>query len=275
MVAKETLDLLSRGTEGKFETLFASIVLFVFGAYCGEKLLAFPLDPGLQPMWSAFLVLALAAAPDAETESTFPAIRAQAQTGSLLFSQGDCLAVKVFTGSPLTHVGMIIVENGEPVVYDAMNGTGVRKTPLDEYLHFLVPSKVQVLHPMSNLSEPDRTALVDHLDSQLGRPYRIHHHATGKRCDGVHCAEYMTDALIAANVLTANEPSRVSPGSLYVGVIDGRLYRPGGEYSFREAKPPIPSNETRCQRYWRQTGECCSGCCNQLSRWFLCREKSS
>lgn len=224
-------------------------------------------------MWTSFLLLALAAAPDAATQSAFPEIRAQVQTGTLLFSQGDCLAVKVFTASRFTHVGMVMVENGQPVVYDAMNGTGVRKTPLEDYLRFLVPSKVEVLHPAQPLTEPDRAALARYLESQLGRPYRIRHHVTGKRCDGLHCAEYMTDALMAAQVLTANEPPRVSPGSLHTGVVSGNLYLPGGEYVFREARQPVPANETSCQRYWRQTGECCTGCYKQLSRWFCCKEK--
>jgi len=224
-------------------------------------------------MWTSLLVMALAAAPDAATESAFPAIRSQLQTGSLIFSQGDCLAVKIFTASPYTHVGIVVIENGCPVVYDAMNGPGVRKTHVDEYLQFLVPSRVQVLHPVKEFPQADHAAMVRHLDCQLGRAYRIHHHATGKRCDGVHCAEYVTDALMTAHVLHAVEPPRVSPGSLHRGVVDGKLYRDGGSYDFREAKTPIPTGETTCQRYWRETGQCCSGCCNQLSRWFLCREK--
>ncbi len=221
-------------------------------------------------MWTSLLVMVLAAAPDAATVAAFPAVRSQVQTGTLLFSQGDCLAVKVFTASSFTHVGMVVVENGSPVVYDAMNGHGVRKSPLDEYLTFLVPSTVQVLQPAREFPEAERAAMIRHLDSQLGRPYRIHHHATGKRCDGVHCSEYMTDALMVAQVMQAKEPSRVSPRSLYEGVTAGGVYRVTSEYDFREAKPPVPTEETRCQRYWRQTAQCCSGCCRQLSRWFLC-----
>lgn len=221
-------------------------------------------------MWTSLLAIALAATPDVATETLFPEIRKQVQSGSLIFSQGDCLAVKIFTASPYTHVGMVVMENGSPVVYDAMNGTGVRKTPIDQYLRFLVPSRMQVLHPKNEFPAADFAAMVRHLESQLGRPYRIHHHATGKRCDGVHCSEYMTDALIAAHVMRAKEPSRVSPGSLHEGVLTGGTYRIATEYDFREAKSPVPTEETRCQRYWRETKQCCSGCCRQLSRWFLC-----
>lgn len=221
-------------------------------------------------MWTTVLTVMFAATPDAATVDVFPQIRSQVQTGTLLFSQGDCLAVKVFTASPFTHVGIVVVEDGYPVVYDAMNGYGVRKSHLRDYLTFLVPSTVQVLQPAKDFPEAERAAMIAHLDSQLGRPYRIHHHATGNRCDGVHCSEYITDALIAAHVIKANEPSRVSPGSLHAGVIDGRVYHIAAEYDFREAKPLVPLAETRCQRYWRQTTQCCSGCCRQLSRWFLC-----
>jgi hypothetical protein len=224
-------------------------------------------------MQSLLLIVALAATPAETTTGQFAEVRQQAQTGSLIFSQGDCLAVKVFSRSSFTHVGTVVCEPDGPVVYDAMNGCGVRKQPLDDYLQFLVPSDVEVVHPARPLTDDEAAAFVNHLRSQLGRPYRIHHHATGGRSDGVHCAEYLTDALIAANWMTAKQPSRVSPGSLRQGVLEGRTYVPGERYQFTEAKPSPPVNETWCQWSWRETKQCCSATCQQLSRWFLCREK--
>jgi len=219
------------------------------------------------------LLLTLAATPADVTTAQFSEIRNTVQTGSLIFSQGDCLAVKVFSGSSFTHVATVVCEPDGPVVYDAMNGCGVRKSPLDEYLRFLVPSEVEVVHPARPLTEAEAAAFVNHLKSQLGRPYGIRHHVTGGRSDGVHCAEYLTDALIAAHWMTAKQPSRVSPGSLRQGVLEGQVYVPGQRYDFHEASPAPPVDETWCQWSWRETKECCSATCRQLSRWFLCREK--
>lgn len=224
-------------------------------------------------MWTVLLVAAIAAPPDAATAATMPHIAATVQTGTLLFSQGDCLAVKVFTGSQITHVGAVVVESEGPVVYDAMNGPGVRKTPLDAYLRFLVPSRVYVMHPAKAFSPTETDALRSHFERELGRPYRVHHHATGERCDGVHCAEYVTDGLIAARRMTAVSPPKVSPGSLYQGVTDGSLYVDGGRYDFRIGRPAPPPGETWCQKSWRSTGECCTGSWQQLSRWFCCKTK--
>lgn len=224
-------------------------------------------------MNSALFWLCLAAVPSDATVAQFAEIRDNVQTGSLIFSQGDCLAVKVFTGSSCTHVATVVRGPDGPIVYDAMNGVGVRKSPLDDYLRFLVPSEVEIVHPAKPWNEVQTAAFVGHLESQLGRKYRIHHHATGGRTDGVHCAEYMTDALIAAQQMTALQPSRVSPGSLRQGCLDGGVYTIGQVYDFDEAARPDPLNESWCQWTRRETAECCSATCRQLSRWFLCRDK--
>ena len=48
------------------------------------------------------------------------------QSGTLLFSEGDCLAVRIFTKSPYTHVATVVEQDGKFYVYDSMNGVGVR-----------------------------------------------------------------------------------------------------------------------------------------------------
>ena len=225
-------------------------------------------------MWSFLLVTQWLALPSAATEAAFPEITSEVQSGTLIFSQGDCLAVQVFSCSPYTHVGMVMIEQGHPVVYDAMNGPGVRKTPLADYLRFLVPSDVEVVQPSQAWDASHQAALLYHLESQLGRPYRIRHFSTGERCEGVHCAEYITDALIAAGKLKAQRPPRVSPGSLRQGVLESGVYRMGRHYAFTPAPVVEPSlNETWCDRCCRQTAECWTAMCQQLSRSVLCREK--
>lgn len=233
-------------------------------------------------MWSLLLSGALmscawASGPEAGPEirvaspEVLAELKQSLQTGSLIFSQGDCLAVKIFSGSLYTHVGGVVVKDGEAVVYDSMNGPGVRKTSLDEYLRLQTPSQIHVVHPATAFTAEQSGAYETHLNGQLGRKYAIKHHLTGRRCDGLHCAEYMTDSLMSAQLIRANNPPRVSPGSLLEGLETASLYTSGGRFDLKAAEPPTPENLTWCQRLWHDTGTCCSNTATQLRRWVLCR----
>lgn len=224
-------------------------------------------------MWTLLIVPILAASPPA-SETILQELSSHCQTGSLIFSEGDCLAVKVFSGSRLTHCGAVMIEDGEPVVYDAMPGAGVRKMPLVDYLRLQAPSEIQIVHPSKPFAETESRAYAKHLESQLGREYGIKHHVTGQRAKGVHCAEYCTDALLAAGRITAQQPARVSPGSLFEGLTEHCLYTDGGTFVLTaKATPTLREKESWCRWAWRETCDCTTGCCRQMSRWFLCREK--
>ncbi len=224
-------------------------------------------------MWP-FLLFSLLAADPSDSETILQELSSQCQTGSVIFSEGDCLAVKVFSGSRLTHCGAVMIEDGRPVVYDAMPGAGVRKTPLVDYLRLQTPSEIQMVHPEKPFAKTESLAYVEYLESQLGREYGIKHHLTGQRANGVHCAEYCTDALLAAGRISAEQPARVSPGSLYEGLTEHRLYTDGGTFTLAAKKTStVRENESWCRWAWRETCDCTTGCCRQMSRWFLCREK--
>lgn len=225
-------------------------------------------------MW-AYLLMPMLAASTPESQQVLDELTANCRTGTLIFSQGDCLAVKVFSHSRFTHVAAVVQEDGRPVVYDSMNGTGVRKSELTDYLRLQTPSEIQLLHPAKPLTDAEMKAFSGHLQSHLGRAYGIKHHLTGQRAKGVHCAEYCTDALLAANRISINEPPRVSPGSLYAGLTENQLYVDGGQFELRTrllAVPP-PADESWCRWAWRESWDCTTDCCRQMSRWFLCREK--
>ena len=99
----------------------------------------------------------------------------------------------------------------------------------------------------------------------------IKHHLTGKRCEGVHCAEYVTDALMAADIMRANEPPRVSPGSLQAGVKNSNRYR---ETRILNLEPPEPDREegdNLCEQLWLDTKYCTQDCYASFKRKFLCR----
>ena len=229
-------------------------------------------------MWSVLVACTLACNGSAADPNTPPppahvvaAATQAAQTGTLIFSRGDCLAVKIFSQSSYTHVGGVVVRDGEAIVYDSMNGQGVRKTPLAEYLRQQTPSTVHFAHPKTPLNSAQIEAFETHLESQLGRKYAVKHHLTGRRCDGLHCAEYMTDALMAAEMISAQRPPRVSPGSLLEGVVTADLYVDGDQMELKLESPPPPTGLSWYQRAWRSTSECCVGSATQVRRWVLCR----
>jgi hypothetical protein len=198
-------------------------------------------------------------------------IAAQLQTGSLLFSEGDCLAIKVYAGGPYTHVALAVIENNTPIIYDSMNGCGVRKQPLAEYLVTQAPDSVTLFQPREPLTVDQAAQLRCALESRLGTHYAVWHHLSGERSqDGVHCSEYATDALMAIGLVHAERPPKVSPSSLADGIALHDVYTQGETISLLV---PIPEEvgDNWCEQLWIDTRLCCSNCCRQMSAWFLCR----
>ena len=229
-------------------------------------------------MWSLVAVCAIACcSPDADANTPEPPaplvaeVQHELQTGSLIFSQGDCLAVKIFTQSSFTHVAGVVANAGEFMVYESTNGVGVRKMPLLEYLRRQSPTTFYIAHPKVPFSEAKALAFQQHLESQIGRTYAVRHHLTGNRCEGLHCSEYMTDALMAAELISAKEPPRVSPGSLLEGVITSNTYREGNRVDLNLAEPPQPLDQPWYYRAWDCTSSCCSKSVKQVRRWIFCR----
>lgn len=191
------------------------------------------------------------------------------QTGSLLFSQGDCLAVKVFTTSPYTHVAAVVVDGSEITVYHSAKGCGVHKETLEEYLHFLGRDRLHVFHPRQDFVGERAQLFQEHLESQLGREYEVKHHLTGERGTGLHCAEYVTDALMAAKLMHANNPPKVSPASLVEGITQSELYIAAKTVEWE--LPPAPTSDSRCGQLWLDTKHCCNGAWVKCRGWFVCR----
>lgn len=198
-------------------------------------------------------------------------IRPELQTGSLIATEGDCLAVRVFTRSPYTHVAAVVMRNGQPFVYDSANGTGVRCQTLENYLASQSPDELHLFHPARAFDSPTGTQLEKWLDSQLGRPYSVAHHLTGSRCEGLHCAEYVTDALIQCGLITAKQPARVSPATLIHGVAQSRIYATGRTLRIMPAQPPQQKSSGWCDQLWQDTKLCTADCWKQTRAWFLCR----
>lgn len=193
------------------------------------------------------------------------------QTGTLLFSEGDCLAIRVYTKSRFTHVAAVVLCDGEPMVYESTSGVGVRRMTLAEYLEAQQPDELHVFEPVRPFSAGQAEAFQQHLDEHLGRPYAVKHHLTGQRAEGLHCSEYVTDALMAARVMKAEQPPRVSPASLAEGVLRSDRYAASATIHVRPPADPQPAQTHWCGRLWRETKQCTAECCRQMRRWFLCR----
>ena len=197
---------------------------------------------------------------------------ADIQTGTLLVTEGDCLAVRIYTQSPYTHVGAVVVRNGQPFVYDSANGAGVRCLTLKNYLSSQSPSEIHVFHPNREFSEAKSEKLEYWLDSQLGRPYAITHHLTGERSAGLHCSEYVMDALQHCGVLKAKRPSRVSPASLVTGITQHRLYSKTMAVHVTPPEPaPQPASDSWCGSLWQDTKTCTADCYRKTKGWIFCR----
>ncbi|WP_437203683.1 YiiX/YebB-like N1pC/P60 family cysteine hydrolase [Planctomicrobium sp. SH664] len=198
-------------------------------------------------------------------------IRAQCQTGSLIFTEGDCLAVRIFTWSSYTHVGAVVFEGDEPFVYDSTSGIGVRKLPLREFLLALQVEQVSLLHPVRPFTAEEAATFELTLRGELGRPYSVKHHLTGRRNSGLHCAEYVTDALISIDWLQAKNPVRVSPASLVAGIVMYQVYQVGEIVPVPVVLTPVPETTGMCARLWQGTRSALASCTTKLSGWVLCR----
>jgi hypothetical protein len=198
-------------------------------------------------------------------------LASEVQTGTLIASQGPCVAVKVFSDSKYTHVAAVVVENKVPYVYESTSGPGVRKLPLEDYLRSQNPAAVFLLHPQKPLTERQRERFVEHLESELGRPYGIKHHLTGERAEGIHCAEYVIDALVATRLMKVNRAPRVSPGSLVKGVVRAGRYHGPQALELKQPPPPRPKGRNWCDQLWIDTKVCTGNCCRKFKGWILCR----
>jgi hypothetical protein len=179
-------------------------------------------------MHAILLATALVAAP-AEADCTSPRsaaneIAAYAQTGTLIFSQGDCLAVKDVYQKSLHARGGGRDRGRKALRLRQHERHGRPQAPVGKYCRSECPNTMHVYKPNTKFSKRRQELFVKHLESELGRDYAVKHHLSGKRAEGIHCAEYVMDALAACRLMRADEPAKVSPDSLRQGVEQAGLY---------------------------------------------------
>ncbi|QDU79915.1 hypothetical protein Pla110_16350 [Polystyrenella longa] len=191
-------------------------------------------------------------------EEAVTSIAPELQTGSLIFTKGDCLAVRMYTRSNYTHVAAVVKEPTGEYVYDSMNPMGVRRLSLSEYLSTQLPDELHLLHPQAKLTSNQEKAFTDALEAKIGTPYSVRHHLTGNRAEGVHCAEYVIDALNECDLMRAENPPRVSPASLLRGSIGAGLYQPVRSFAIQPPLAPVEVANSWCEQLWVDTCDCTS-----------------
>jgi hypothetical protein len=207
-----------------------------------------------------------AVAIDAAVKNLTPRV----QTGTLLTTKGDCLAVKVFSQSGTTHVATVVMQDGKPVVFDSANGVGVRCLSLRAYLKSQGTGDVHVYTPVKKFSTERAKKFEDYLDTQLGRPYAVKHHLTGNRVKGLHCAELMTDTLVHCRMLKVNNPARVTPASLIKGVTVGKLYSESRKVTIAALEVTEPPAKTWYGRAWQSTRQTSQKAYKKTKSLVLC-----
>ena len=192
--------------------------------------------------------------------------------GTVIFSKGACLYVTAYTGSDITHVGIVADdENGQPVVFDSMKGSGVRSSSVAAYLEEMKDAELLIYRPVEPLAKPDRDRLRLALSDDLGRPYDVAHYLTGRPSEGLHCSEYVTETLSEVGYLRSGRPSDVAPGQLADGISMMRRWGDVERIQLIEPDPVKPTGLSCCESFWWDTKECVSETGDWFSGVFFCR----
>lgn len=149
---------------------------------------------------NAILLAAILACGGGEVDVANP------EDGSLLFSQNSKKVVQRHTDSSITHVAIVMHENGQCLVYEAAPPI-VRRLHITRYykeIGLLNQSlnadedevRVWLLPPSKPYSPEQVGAMKSYLNAQLGRRYSIKNYVREKTGDGIHCAE------LAGNTIT-------------------------------------------------------------------------
>ena len=97
------------------------------------------------------------------------------RNGDIVFQSsmaGQGLAIAQATRSPYTHCGIVFIENGRPIVWEAVGP--VKRTPWKEFVkhgdggHYVVKRLREPLDPAR------MAVIVEAGESMMGRPYDIH-----------------------------------------------------------------------------------------------------
>ncbi len=197
------------------------------------------------------------------------------EDGTLLFLENCSSVVQRATHGSVGHVAIVMNEEREAWVYEAIPGK-VRRLKMDDYyaelsrLNARKNEEQQIrtfaLRPERPFSEAERQAMRHYLDEQIGRRYSVKGYVRGKESAGVHCAELASHTLNESGRYHWEHCHSINPSKLQE-LIDP-TYRDPATVDL----PPFETDETWCQRAQRRWDSICNWCswsCGEA--WSFCR----
>ncbi len=155
------------------------------------------------------------------------------RTGDFVFQDlacGErCDLIRDVTRSPYVHVGVVVAEGGERVVWEAYRPVG--PTPLEEWVRRGVSRHVTAYRPPAD-ALPPRRALVSALEGLRGRPYDANYQWDEER---IYCSELLYRAFAAAGRPLPTALRRVD-----LGVHEGRVRALSGGVLTSETRMVTP-----------------------------------
>lgn len=144
--------------------------------------------------------------------------------GSLLFIENGNRIVQNHTDSSITHVAIILKENDDFWVYEAVPPK-VRKIKLDSYLLEIQKinsrkkerhkMKVWIANPNEPLTGDQKKSMKEYLDKQINRKYSVGSYIDGTPGSGIHCCEITGYAFEAAGLKYSDNPCSDSPWDVW------------------------------------------------------------
>lgn len=120
------------------------------------------------------------------------------QTGDVVFHEStsqQAAFLKLATGSRYTHMGVVVVEDGQTWVYEAVQP--VKRTPYDVWVDRGVDDHVVAMRPKKALTDQQQATLTAYVTSQLGKDYDALFAWTD---DTMYCSELVYKAYAQAGI---------------------------------------------------------------------------
>lgn len=186
--------------------------------------------------------------------------------GTLLFLERGNLVVELWTGKQITHVGLILHEDGVPWLYEAQPGK-VRRIRLEDYYREISEynrgrreaARVWLCRPTREYSQQACDDMRCYLASQIDRRYSIKNYVKSRQGDGIHCAELTAETLNQSGRFQFSNCFAISPGELAEAV---RTHYQGA-VGVSLAPPPKRSWCERSSDWWLGLFDWCGWSCQE------------
>ena len=148
------------------------------------------------------------------------------EDGSVIFWHGGLLVGPIFrhTNSKITHVAIILNEQGQDMVYEA-TPPRVRRMPFNQYIQHLRELERKpfwrergfryfILEPKKPYTSWELQRMRKYARSQLGRPYGLRGWVLNKEVKTIFCSQYISNIIEKSGRIKSYN-FKESPVSLY------------------------------------------------------------